>query len=288
MAVPSLLLHNPARRLVAALTLTLLASLAIGAAMVFVTERSRGVAKRAEARVIATDYTSRLTTRIDRSLSSTYALSAMVRLNHGKPVDFENVATEMLRFYGDISSLQLAPQGVVTYIVPIAGNEQAFGHDLLRDVQRNKEAISALNARKLTLAGPFELVQGGEAIVGRLPILMPDAGGTDKFWGFATAVIQISVLLQEAGITEISGQGYRYELWRIHPDTRKRHVFASSGDGPLSAPVSHEFEVPNGKWILSLEPKEGWISPDRVYVETAIWILVSVLLTLLAYVTLKE
>jgi sensor domain CHASE-containing protein len=51
--------------------------------------------------------------------------------------------------------LQLAPNGIIKHIVPLAGNEKAIGHNLLADEKRNIEAIQALKTKKLTLAGPF-------------------------------------------------------------------------------------------------------------------------------------
>ncbi len=65
----------------------------------------------------------------------------------------------------------LAPNGVVTQIYPLAGNEAAIGHDLLNDPRRRTEARAAIESRKLTLAGPFRLIQGGIA-EGRMDTLV--------------------------------------------------------------------------------------------------------------------
>ncbi len=268
--------------------LAFLAIVAVGAAQSFVAERNRMAAKQAMARTIAANYAQRLEVHISRSLSATYALAAMVRQAKGKVVHFESIATDMLKLYGDIDSLQLAPGGVITYVVPLAGNEKAVGHDLLKDEKRNKEAIAAMNTRKLTLAGPFELLQGGVAIIGRLPIFLQEPEGKDRFWGFSTALIRIPGLLKRTRIEEISDAGYVFELWRVHPDSGARHIFASSAGAVLASPITHEIEVPNATWTLSIEPRAGWISWGWIAVEAVVWVLVGGLVALLTFTILRE
>ena len=109
---------------------------------------------------------------LSRNLASTYALAALVKQGRGSVSDFKAIAQEMIALNPSVSSLQLAPHGVVQQIVPLAGNEKAIGHNLLADDKRNKEARLALETRRLTLAGPFELIQGGKAFIGRLPVFL--------------------------------------------------------------------------------------------------------------------
>ncbi len=273
------------RRLRLLTSFVFLAVVALGGVLSVNADRTRTAHLQAEARVAATHYAQRIIVHIDRSLSATYVLAAMVRVTKGEVVDFDNVAGSTLRFYPDVNSLQLAPNGIVTYIVPMAGNEKAVGHDLLRDEQRNKEAIAAKNTAKLTLAGPFELMQGGgTAVIGRLPIFFPDNGG--RFWGFATVVIRVARLLEGARIFELSDEGYRFELWRIHPDTGERQVFAKSTGGAMLTPIAHTFPVPNGTWYLSVEPETGWISWGWIAFEAASTLAAGALLAWLARMAL--
>jgi sensor domain CHASE-containing protein len=261
--------------------LTLVAVLLLGTVQIVLTERLRVAARKAEALAAAAGYAQQLTSIINRALSGTYALASMVRVGKGKVENFEAIAGDMLKLYGDVGSLQLAPNGVITYVVPLAGNEKAVGHDLLKDEKRNKEARAALQTRKLTLAGPFELLQGGTAVIGRLPIFLTEDDGTERFWGFSTALIRIPELLKRARLQELTAQGYRFELWRIHPDSGARQVFASSSTHVLHAPVDHQFDVPNAQWTLSLEPAGGWISWGWIAVEGTAWALVGALAALL-------
>jgi hypothetical protein len=85
--------------------------------------------------------------------------------------------------------------------------------------------------------------------------------------------------LKRARLKELTTQGYRFELWRIHPDSGTRQVFASSSDHVLRAPVDHRFDVPNA---LSLEPADGWISWGWIALESTAWVLIGALAALLA------
>lgn len=218
-------------------------------------------------------------TNLSRSLSSTYALAAVIRQNNGNIPNFPQLAREMLDLYPGISSIQIAPNGIITQIVPPEGNEKAVGHNLLADSKRNREAFRALETRSLTLAGPFELLQGGEATIGRLPIFLRGQSGKEKFWGFSIALIRIEDLLRVANIRRVVDRGIKYELSRIHPDTGQRDVFSSHG-GTLSKPVRHVIRVPNGEWTFAAEPEKGWRSSGEVLAEVIFVLCFSSLLAL--------
>ena len=229
----------------------------------------------AEGRSAALQASERMARQIDqeltRSLSATYALAALVRQGHGRIQDFAGLARAFLAMHPGLAALELAPGGVIRSVEPLQGNEKAIGHDLLADEKRDKEARLAMATGRLTLAGPFELVQGGEAIIGRLPLSLD---GT--FWGFTIALIKMPDFLKNAPLEDLTRQGYAFELWRMHPDTGQRHVFAHSLQPLGPKPVTATFEVPNGRWYLSLAPATGWVNGQRLALE----MLLALLLTL--------
>ena len=224
---------------------------------------------------------------LSRSLSTTYALAAVLRQNNGRIPNFPQLAREMLDLYPGISCLQLAPNGVIAEIVPLKGNEKAMGHNLLEDSKRNAEALRALQTRSLTLAGPFELIQGGIATIGRLPVFLKDRRGVETFWGFTTVLIRVPDLLKVASIEMIAERGYGYEIYRTHPDTGKKDVFSSAGR-PLSNPVQHLIAVPNGQWTLSVEPEEGWYSRTDVWAGSLLVLLCSSISALAAWWLVRQ
>lgn len=187
--------------------------------------------------------------RLAHSLSATQTLALEIQQNGGLFEDFEGYAQAVLDSVGGISNLQLAPAGIIQKIHPLSGNEKALGHNILRDDRRRKEAQLALQNRQLTLAGPFELVQGGIAVIGRYPVFLAHAG-RQQFWGFASALIYLEELLRVTDLAQFDNKGYSYQLQRIHPDSGQIEVFARS-KAELS-PLQHrqEVKVPNAVWTL--------------------------------------
>ena len=245
-------------------------------------ERRQLALQRAEVAAQALDKAHDIRSVIEHTLASTYALAALVRQGKGEIADFDLVARGMLPLFPGVSALQLAPDGVIAQVVPLEGNERAIGHDLFADPGRNAEAFLARDSGKLTLAGPFELVQGGAAAVGRLPVYLEGSYGESRFWGFVAVLMRFPGVLEAAYLDRLGKQGFRYELWRISPETGARQVIAASAGQPLEVPVEHDFSVPNGTWTLSVEPVAGWGNPAPLSLNTVLALLFSLMLGWLA------
>ena len=231
---------------------------------------------------LAGDQAHTLQGNIERALSAAYALAALVHQGHGVVRDFAAVAVRLLPLYPGADSLQLAPGGVIRNIAPLAGNERAIGHELLRDPARTGAAFDARDTGKLTLDGPFDLIQGGVGAVGRLPVFLDDAKGKRSFWGFASVVIRFPEALEPFGLLELAKLGLAYELWRVHPATGRKQIIAASPTAPVD-PVERAVQVPNATWTLSVAPVEGWReNPLDFALETALGLLFSLLLAYLA------
>jgi len=244
-------------------------------------DRARVVDQRQAAVDTARSAVARLQLNIDHALSATSALAALVRQGNGKVPDFNAVGEEILRLYPGIGSVQLAPAGIVQQIVPLEGNRKAIGHNLLADPQRNKEAFLARDTGQLTLAGPFNLLQGGTGIVGRLPVFLYGQADRLVFWGFTIVLIQFPAILDTAGFADLDRQGYRWELWRVHPDTGQRQVIAASARRIVADPAELQVTIPNGNWTFSVAPARGWGDPGYHAATTFVAWLISALVSLI-------
>lgn len=225
--------------------------------------------------------------QLSRSLSATNALAAILRQN-GRIENFDALAAEMIKVYGGISALQLVPDGVITQVYPLAGNEKAVGFNILRDPARRIEALRTIESRRLTLDGPFELKQGGTAVVGRQAVFLPDGRGGERFWGFTAAIIRLPTLIGSSNLGQLEKNGYAYQVSRVHPLTGERIVFAQGGGALPADPVQFAFAVPNGTWVLSVSPSAGWLKSFEIlmYVTTVLGI--SLALAALAYVIQRQ
>ena len=112
---------------------------------------------------------------LSQALSATHTLKSLVEVEQGKVKNFNAYAKNIFDSLDGISNLQLAPNGIVQHVYPLEGHEKAIGHNILKDDKRRDDATLAITNRELTLAGPFELVQGGTAVVGRNPIFLKNS-----------------------------------------------------------------------------------------------------------------
>lgn len=285
---------KPRYRSILIATLAFWIALVVGIALVLATNKARKAEHRRDVIELAASAADGLWHQLSHSLSATFALASIIR-QKGKIDDFPALAEDMINSYGGIGNLQLQPKGIVKQIYPLAGNEKAIGHNLLQDPKRRTEALAAIESKKLTLAGPITLIQGGVAVIGRLPVFVPEGSGEDPFWGFTAVLIHLDDLLETAHLDRFITGRYVYELSRINPDTGKNEVFACSdaghgriGEAHILDPVQHLIEVPNGEWILSITPIGGWGKGSPLKVGIALVVVASGTLAWMVYSQLKK
>ena len=267
--------------------ISFLVALAIGGAFITLVDRRHADEHRQVISEIGIAQARLLERQLDRSLSSTFALGSILR-QAGRIKNFDSIAAEIIETYGGIDNLQLAPNGVVTRIYPLAGNEAAIGHELLNDPRRQTEALKAIASRQLTVAGPFPLIQGGQAVIGRSPVFVPDGAGGERFWGFTIAVVRMPTLVEASALNQLVEQGYDYKLSRIDPDSGEAVVFARSAEADLSNAISFEIHVPNGRWALAIAPRVGWPISSSLPAGIVLVLLISSLLAALTYALMRQ
>ncbi|MCF8151772.1 MAG: PAS domain S-box protein [Sulfuritalea sp.] len=228
------------------------------------------------------NYAETIQRTIDSNLQSAHTLATLVRHGHGTFPDFETIAAQMLPHYPGVASLQLAPRGVIQRVVPLAGNEAAIGHDLLRDPTRTREAFVARDAGRLTLAGPFPLLQGGEGLVGRLPVYLGDEENRASFWGFVNVLMRFPDVLLSAHLPVLAADGLEYKLWRINPNSGAEQIIVASTTASLIEPIEARVDLPHGHWSLSAAPSKGWGDSLILSMQAAIGLAASFLLAFMA------
>ncbi|NQY92750.1 MAG: PAS domain-containing protein, partial [Campylobacteraceae bacterium] len=236
---------------------------------------------------------------IKRSTSSAVILGNHIHALNGDMTDFEEYAKDLYTLLGGITNLQLAPNGIISKIYPLKGHEKALGHDIFKSDTRKKEAFLARKSRKLTLAGPFTLIQGGVAIIARNPVYLEDKltiqnnethihSKANKFWGFSSTLILLEDLLNNTDIHQLKEKNYLYRLWRYHPDTNKIDVFSGEQNLPKIKVFTKSIKVPNGKWYLDIEYIGTSLSVNSMKIFQGINFFVSILLGYLLYVVLNR
>lgn len=218
---------------------------------------------------------------IDSRLMKLEILEMMVLDHNGGTASFENIAGRLYEGDPSLRSLQLAPGGNVTHVYPVEGNEEAYG-DIFSDPDRWEEAEYARNTGNMTLAGPFELYQGGLGVVVRRPIYLEAEDGGKKFWGFAIAVMDVPEIFDKADLGELSREGYLYQITRLTEDGENQ-IIVENGKAMPSDAVESDIQVPGSVWTLSIVPEKGWLPWRDVFVMGGLGLVINLLIALTAY-----
>lgn len=274
------------RRPKALALVVLVVSLCLSALVIWALAQNQRTAKRADMLNIATNHAFLIRDSLDQALTLNYSMAAMVRLGQGSTRRFDDAARELLPYFASVSHISLSPNGIITQVYPLAGNEKSIGFNQLEDAAQNQEAIRARDSGELTLAGPVNLVQGGLGAVARLPVFLDEPGGR-RFWGFTNVIIRINQLLAAANFQQLDTHEVAYKLWRNNPETGAQEIIVVNAAEALIDPVEKSFEVPNGSWTLSISPQTGWMNNWQIVGEMILAILVSGLLAYQSYLMVK-
>ncbi len=192
-------------------------------------------------------------------LLMTRALSAFVHLDEDfSDEQFLVFATALEQDATGVRSLQLARGSVVTYLTHPEQNKGVQGHDLFADPERRRLLQRAVDRRQYIMAGPIDLVQGGVGLIGRLPIYLPAPNEPtgDRFWGFASVLLDLDPLLAEAGI----GAGHPELTFSLRGKDglgAQGAVFYGEALAFSEDAVAVDVAFPNGSWQLTATVKPG-------------------------------
>lgn len=149
-----------------------------------------------------------------------------------------------------------APDMVISLMYPLEGNEAALGLNYLENEKQRSGAIIARDTGQLVLAGPINLLQGGQGFIGRIPVFI-EKNGTDHFWGLVSAVIDTQKLYEAGGITN---PDLDIDIAIFGHDTRfsDGSIFFGPNDIFTKQPATSLIELPYGAWQIAAIPKTGW------------------------------
>lgn len=206
---------------------------------------------------------------LSRLLYKAQTLSALVVKGHRGVENFEQTAAIIIDDPAILNVL-IAPGGIVTNVYPLNGNEAVIGLDFFSEGAGNREAVRAKETGRLVLGGPFESVQGGQVLVGRLPVFLHTPAGTERFWGLVSVTLKYPQALDGAGLNELQAQGFAYEVWRVNPDSGEKQIISSSGYNYNKKVryIEKHVSVQNTDWYFRILPVRAWYE----YPET--WVLV--------------
>jgi PAS domain S-box-containing protein len=197
-----------------------------------------------------------LTTAVNQRIAALDGLAAFVRSDPSEAAlaaRFDIFAGALYPTAGGIRAFQIFIGGTNRFDYPLAGNEAEVGRDIFQDERPIvREAVQrAVQTRRTTLSGPYELRQGGIGLVARHPVFFED-----DFWGFAAIILEVPPILKDAGLEEeadIHHAGLSFAL-----KDGLGQVFYGPPDVFADGPVTYTLELPEGSWELAGVPIGGW------------------------------
>ncbi len=150
-----------------------------------------------------------------------------------------------------IRNISILKNTTIMYAYPIKGNEKAIGVDLALLPAQRDTVLQAIITKNTVIAGPLELVQGGQGIISRMPIFV---GNT--YWGQVSVVLMLDALFDEAGISDEKDLRMAFRNKQLAPNDKP--VFW--GDPALFTDDALILTImlPYGSWEMAVVPTFGW------------------------------
>ena len=196
---------------------------------------------------------------------------------------FSTLASMLPNEDGVVKAFELAPKGVVAEIYPMEVNAEAIGLDLLTAHERAVDAKLAKESMEYTIAGPFELRQGGIGALLFNPVYQMNTAEQREFWGFIVLVIDWDKFVAKMGLDRLSEADYCYRIWKEDSVTGEPNVLVQCPHSFPKDRLTVDCTLPNDSWYFDIIPSDGWIPISYWISDVVICYVLSLLIAALFY-----
>lgn len=196
---------------------------------------------------------------------------------------FSALASMLPNEEGVVKAFELAPKGVVAEIYPMEENAEAIGLDLLTAHKRAADAKLAKESMEYTIAGPFELRQGGTGALLFNPVYQMNTAEQREFWGFIVLVIDWDKFVAKMGLDRLSEADYCYRIWKEDSVTGEPNVLVQCPHSFPKDRLTVDCTLPNDRWYFDIIPSDGWIPISYWISDVVICYVLSLLIAALFY-----
>ncbi len=196
---------------------------------------------------------------------------------------FSTLASMLPNEDGVVKAFELAPKGVVAEIYPMEENAEAIGLDLLTAHERAVDAKLAKESMEYTIAGPFELRQGGTGALLLNPVYQMNTTEQQEFWGFIVLVIDWDKFVAKMGLDRLSEADYCYRIWKEDSVTGEPNVLVQCPHTFPKDRLTVDCTLPNDRWYFDIIPSDGWIPISYWISDVVICYVLSLLIAVLFY-----
>lgn len=171
--------------------------------------------------------------------------------------DFSALAREIAEPQSSIINVGLVRGTVLTYVFPVEGSEKAIGLDFRQTPSMWPVYERMMSSRRIVVAGPVALVQGGLGVIIRIPVFRAESSlkpGSGKFIGAISIPLKAEEVFKAAGLPELDqtlvvavrgrdGKGAAGETFHGDPATFDRSL------------ARQEIVLPGGTWEIAAYPR---------------------------------
>jgi len=240
---------------------------------------------RTTATAVGESIVGKVLTELGKCYDTTELLVDLYKINSKEFLD--NFATVCKELHEDnlvIGSMYWAPDAIIQYAYPHEVDSATLHFEMLKDPIQGPKAQKALESRLATIAGPHNLIEGGNGFIIRNPYY--DESG--KFVGFAIMVIDTDLFLNKVMHSlQDAENDYRFSIWKTEDPTANYDeggYILSSHEPIANRVVNLSFAAPNDEWHLTIEPKDGW-TPIANMMNTFIFAFVIYIIALISLYT---
>lgn len=257
--------------------LIVLAGIFLTSTMARVVSQNKITEQKNKATLNAKIYAEYLTSDIEKGIHITDTIEQTIIASNGDVSNFSVVANNLMN--DSIQSIQIAPNGVVSDIYPLKGNEAGFIDLMNRKDDRGTTCRYAKDHDVVVMQGPFDLLQGGKGIAIRNPIFLEE-NGEREFWGFSIVIVKVPDIFNDS-LNDLSDLGYSFKVSKTQAPINDDYGTVYKSDSKLGKnPVSYKFKIGDTKWKIELTPTEGWSDPKNTIMTIAPSVLVFVAIAL--------
>ncbi len=163
---------------------------------------------------------------------------------------WEQVAHKLISKAEYARNVGLAPDDVISYVYPLAGNERALGFDFRTNPEQWRTVSIARENQEMFLAGTLTLIQGGQGLIARFPVFT-DYPVNSQYWGTVSVVFDFTRLLNDILVLEDDS---------ISIALRGKDGLGESGAVFYGNPMI--FDSPDSEVVISL-PHGEWLMAAR-------------------------
>jgi len=232
---------------------------------------------------------------IGRTVAYGLGIRAYVTQFVDKPFDMEDyrqIGVELIEENPSIRSIGLAPNNILRAVFPFEPNQSAIGLNYRMNTAQWPAIREAMMSREVVIAGPLELVQGGTALLIRIPVFPAAFPGQPmderSYWGVATLVLDQDGMMTSAGITDVIN-GIRIGIVNKGTVDSNKMIFGSPSLFEKDH-VSLPLHLPGGlDWDLIGFPEAGWSSAgNQVWITQLVGSLISLVFGAMAFLLISE